>query len=315
MKKNIFAFTALACAIVWTACERIEQTPTPDEPVDPVEGVEEGTDWIVTIRAEKAETPQTKGLDIEGADEGTTTLLKSIWKDGEQVHVYLGADCIGELTVTADGENPHKATLSGTVNCSNIIEGTTRLDLLTPRETWDYTGQTGTLLLSDDAANSIEKKFHYTLASSVLVTKVEGNAVTTESATFRNQQSIYRLSFRYFDGVSKTPISTKSVSISGASGKLVQSQVMGGAAVLGDISVTLESASTDPLFVALRNEDQTNEEILTFLVVDDNGVTYHGTKTIPAAYKPNGTFVSIKNASLPDRLDVALSDTPVNSVL
>ena len=50
--------------------------------------------------------------------------------------------------------------------------------------------------------------------------------------------------------------------------------------------------------------DTTNEETLNFQVVDDEGYTYLGSKTIPAAYKPNGTFVSIKNATLTGQLGV-----------
>ena len=170
-------------------------------------------------------------------------------------------------------------------------------------------------MISDDPAESIEKKFHYTMASDVLVTEVNGNSITTENSSFTNQQSIYRLSFRYNDGVTKTPITTKSVTISGASGELVQSQVLGGATTKGPITVTLGTASTDPFFVALRNGDETNEEVLTFTVVDGTGVTYRGTKTIPAAHKSNGTFGSMKNASLTERLDLALSATEVSTVL
>ena len=74
-------------------------------------------------------------------------------------------------------------------------------------------------------------------------------------------------------------------------------------------------ASADPFFVALRNTDEANAEALTFTVVDNTGVTYRGTKGIPAEYKPNGTFVSVKNCSLDQRMDLALSSTEVNTVL
>ena len=43
-------------------------------------------------------------------------------------------------------------------------------------------------------------------------------------------------------------------------------------------------------------------------------MTYKGSKTIPASYKPNGTFVSMKNATLNDRLGVSLSATTVWTV-
>ena len=290
----------------------MKEGPAPVEEQATVEPV-----WTVSIQAVKEIPGQagndaaTKGLGIEG-EEATTTALKSIWKTGEEVKVYLGTTLIGTLTATPDGTDAHKATLSGTVTTSSLVAGTSTLTLLTPRESWDYTGQTGVLL---ETAESIEKKYHYTLASSVLVTAVEGSAISTESATFANQQSIYRLSFRYNDGVTKTPLTTKSVTISSANGQLVQSRVLGGATTTGDISVTLGTASADPFFVALRNGDETNAEALTFTVVDAAGVTYRGSKTIPAGYKPNGTFVSVKNATLTERLQLPESNTEVTTAL
>ena len=309
MRKSIITIAALACALIWTGCQRIEEELIQEKPEEPVE---EELSYTITVQAVKADGEQTKGLAIGDGDEASTTERKSIWKNGEEVKVYLGTDCIGTLTATPDGTDAHKATLSGTVTTTDIEAGTTTLNLLTPRESWDYSGQTGVLLAS---AGSIEKKYHYTLASSVLVKAVEGSVITTESATFANQQSIYRLSFRYNDGVTKTPLTTKSVTISSANGQLVQRQVMGGATTTGDISVTLGTASADPFFVALRNGDETNAEVLTFTVVDNDGVTYRGTKTIPAGYKPNGTFVSVKNATLTERLQLSQSVTEVTTAL
>lgn len=308
MKKNILLIIALMGAMVWTGCQKIEEELIEEKPEV---AEEKATTYSVSILAERNDGPQTKGLEIGDGTEATTTELKSIWTANEPVKVYLEGNCIGTLTATPDNENAHLATLSGEIT-TNITEGVTTLTLLTPRENWDYTGQVGMLL---ETAGSIEKKYHYTMASGVLVTDVEGNTITTENATFTNQQSIYRLSFRYRVGDTKTPITTKSVTISGASGELVQSQVLGGATTKGPISVTLGTASADPFFVALRNGDETNEEVLTFTVVDGTGVTYRGTKTIPAEYKPNGTFVSVKNASLDQRLDLALSATTVDTVL
>ena len=312
MKKNILLIAALLGAMALSACQKAEEEFEVEKPG--VVEQQDATTYTITIQAERKDGVQTKGLDIEG-DEATTTVLKSVWKSGEPVKVYLGTDYIGTLTATPDGENAHKATLSGTVTTSGITPNTTTLTLLTPREDWDYTGQVGKLLLTDDAENSIEKKYHYTKAADVLVTAVSGSNITTENAHFTNQQSIYRLSFRYDDGATKTVITTKSVTISAANGHLVQSEVLGGAATEGPVSVMLGTATADPFFVALRNGDETNAENLTFTVVDNTGVTYRGSKNIPAQYKPNGTFLSVKNCTLNQRMDLALSETAVNTVL
>lgn len=315
MKKNSIVLAALAFAVAWTGCQRIEEELIREKPEDPVEVVADSV-WTVTLQAVKADTPQTKGLAIGEGTETSTTELKSIWKADEPVKVYLETTCIGTLTATPDDTDTHKATLSGTVTTSSLVAGTSTLTLLTPRESWDYTGQVGTLL---EAAGSIEKMYHYTAATGVRVTALdtEHNTITTENATFANQQSIYRLSFRYKKSEeSKTPITAKSVTLSAENGHLVQSQAVDGSSLVeGPISVILATASADPFFVALRNGDETNAEALTFMVVDADGVTYRGSKTIPAEYKPNGTFLSAKNASLTERLQLALSATEVDSAL
>ena len=310
MKKDILLLTALAGVMAWTGCQIVEEEIVQQQPEEQVEqdaAQDAVPTWTLTVLAERG--IGTKGLEVDG-DQATATLLKSVWKADEPVEVYLGSTHIGTLTATPDGLDAHKATLSGTVTTGGITPGSTTLTLLTPRENWDYTGQVGTLL---ESAGSIEKKYHYTMATDVLVTGVSGSEITTENAILSNQQSIYRLCFRY--SVGPVAISAKSVTISGASGQLVQSQVLGGATTEGDISVTLGTATSDPFFVALRNGDQTNDEEFTFTVVDADGVTYRGTKTIPAAYKPNGTFVSAKNTTLTQRLDLALSPSEVITVL
>lgn len=300
--------------MVWTNCTKVEEELIEDIPEEPVVEAVDSV-WTVTIQAVKKEAPETKGLAIEG-EETTTTVLRSIWKDGEAVKVFLGTEFIGTLSATPDGEDAHKATLSGTVTTTGLVAGESILTLLSPRERWDYTGQVGTLL---ESAESVEKMYYYAAATGVLVETIdiENNSITTKNASFANQQSVYRLSFRYKTSAeSKIPITTKSVTISAANGHLVQSQAVDGSSLVeGPISVTLGAASADPFFVALRNGDETNEEALTFTVVDADGVTYRGSKTIPAIYKPNNTFLSVKNASLDQRLQLAQSTTGVTTVL
>lgn len=309
MRKNIYVLLALVGAMAWTGCMREELAPE-----DPREQLTAAADsvWTVSLQALKSDVPQTKGLAIgDGDDEGNTTTLKSIWKAGEEVKVFLESACIGTLTATPDAEDAHKATLSGTVITTALVEGTSTITLLTPRETWDYTGQAGTLL---EAANSIEKMYHYTAATGVLVKAVdtENNTITTDNATFVNQQSIFRLSFRYKKpDETKTAIVTKSVTISSERGKLVQSQSVDGTTVTeGPISVTLGTPSSAPFFVALRNGDEADEAV-AFTVIDTENATYKGSKLIPAGYKAGG-FVSVKNAGL-DRLGVSKSETVIST--
>ena len=303
---------ALPAAMAFFGCQKVEEALVEEK--KPVVVTER--EGRLTVQAVKGEAPGTKGLAIEG-DESTTTVLQSIWKADEPVKVFLGTSCIGTLTAVPDPEDAHKATLSGTVTTSGLVAGTTTLTLLTPRESWDYIGQVGKLLLKDDAENSIEKKYHYTRAT-VLVTEVSGGSVRTKSAFFANEQSIYRLNFLFQAGGAgdKTPVLAKSVIISSENGHLVQSQSADGSSLEeGPVTVTLGTASSEPFFVALRNGDETNEEALGFTVIDDDGVTYKGSKTIPAKYKPNGTFLNVKNATLTGRLGLGRSAAEVKEVL
>jgi len=318
----------MALVLVWTGCIKDETELIPDhqealrpQPKDSV--------WAVSIRAEKempvqaGNTRMTKGLAIGTGSENETTVLQSIWKANEPVEVYLKGTHIGTLTATPDAADAHQATLSGTVTTTDIKPGTTELTLLTPRQDWDYTGQVGRLLLQDDPNNygadnrSIEKKYHYTMAEKVLVTAASNGTITTDKASFANQQSIYRLSFRFqHNGVGdKSSITARRIWITAAGGGLVQTQALDGPSVTGTIEVLLDNSSQDPFFVALRNNNTTTTEDLKFKVMDSEGLTYFGTKNIPAEYKPNGTFVSMKNATLTGRLELTLQNETVTEVL
>lgn len=320
MKKTIGTLLVLAMAL--TGClkeDRILQETSGDalQPTDSV--------WTLTLQAEK-ELAATKGLAIGDGGEQETTVLQSIWKTGEKVEVYQGSTHIGTLTATPDGSDAHKATLSGTVTTSSISPGSTQLTLLAPRKTWDYTGQVGFLLKQDDPNHSgsnnrsVENRYHYTMGENVLVTEAsvdgEGKGTLTmpQLVTFRNQQSIYRLTFRTYLSPSST-IEVKRLAISAASGGLVRKQKMDGTITTGSIFVNLDNPISNPIFVSLRNLDTSNEETLIFRVVDNEGVTYFGSKTIPAEYKPNGTFVSLKNFTLTSRMQLEKGNTTVNVAL
>lgn len=308
-KIHIYASLAIACvaaAFSVSSCGKIE------EEVSAPKGPEKV--FKVSIRADRSDIHGTKGLDIDG-DEATTTNLRSIWREGDTVHVYKSSSHIGYLLATPDPSNPRHATLSGTVLTTDIMANITNLTLVTPHRIWNYSGQNGRLLMSDDPENSIEAQYNFSKAS-VLVTGVSDNTVTTKNATFSNQQSIYRMCFRYDNGTSKTPINARSVSIEGALNKIVRySPGYGNQDICGSVDVTLPAATTDPFFVALRNGSESNAEKYTFTVVDSEGITYYGSKQIPSAYKHNGMFVSMKNTSLTNRLSFTVNDTEVTTAI
>ena len=120
-----------------------------------------------------------------------------------------------------------------------------------------------------------------------------------------------------FEKAGKVPKPYKIVKGEGVTGGggLVLSQGLDGSSVTGTINVVLDAATHDPFFVALRNNNVTDEEALRFRVMDNEGVTYYGSKTIPAAYKPNGTFVSMKNATLTGRLELQTHTETIDAAL
>ena len=326
MKKYLLFLLVLAG--VWAGCQEVEEELINDKPEEQREQPKKDTVWTVSIQAVRSDGPETKGLAIgEGDEEATTKSLLSIWKADEPVFVYQGTECIGTLKATPL-EDPHQATLSGTLKTIGITPGVTTLTLRTPRKEWDYTGQVGRLLLKDDPNNrgeanrSVENRFHYTMAENILVTEAtvdaEGNgSLTTEEASFSNQQSIYRFSFRFQKNGKgdKYAITTRRVWITAADGGLVLTQGLDGSSVTGTIDVLLDDATKNPFFVSLRNNNTTDDEQLLFKVLDEDGVTYYGSKTIPAQYKPNGTFVSVKNATLTGRLALDVSSETVGEAL
>lgn len=301
MKKNIINATLvfLSALTMLLGCTEMidpeEVTVRPDKQTH---------SYKLTVSAKKSDGALTKGLAI--GDEGTeitTTSLKSIWKANEQVLVYLGTTKVGTLEVVSiDPSDNTKATLSGDISVSDINNiSSSTFTLITPRETWSYNGQKGKLLIDDDATSSIEKLYHYTMASAT-VSSTEGNTITIADANFQNQQSIYRMSFRCTSGDTKVPINAKTVTISSPD-KLVQDCSIGSEMVKGDITVTPDTPTTDVLFAAIRTEDSSSDDLnLKFTIVDLEGVTYKVDKSIPAAKKDNGTFISMKNTTA-DRMD------------
>ncbi len=299
MRKNLAILMMALTGLV--ACQKMEEELVQEE--KPAVQQEETSVWTLTVQAQKES--ETKGLNLDG------TKLNTLWKSGEKVAVYKGGSYLGLLDVTPDGSNAHLATLSGTVNVTDIAENDD-LTLLFPKKDWDYTGQTGVLLADE---GSIEKDYDFAQAT-VTVASVSGSgetgSITTSVAHFQNEQSIYRISFK--EG--ETPLAVKSMTLSSSQDKLVRSKVLGGETTYGDLSVnmaTTSSALTDGLIcVAVRNEDQTEQDY-HFSVADADGKAYIGSKHIPTAAFAYG-FLGIKGVTV-TQVVVGKSETEVGAAL
>lgn len=264
------------------ACQQIET----EQPVLEEQVPQADTAWTVSIQAAKGEA-QTKALDLTNGNNH----LDSYWKSGETVALYKAGALLGTLSVTPNaGEKPTTATLGGKFTATGLAVND-NLMLLFPRATWDYTGQTGVLT----GENSIEKKYAYAADYDVKVGAIDGNAVTTEAATFYNEQSIYRFSF--LNGSS--PLSVKGYTITAANGKLVQSRAYttNWTSTYGAITVTPASATSDPLYVSLRNES-TAADSYSFLITGSDDQLYMAVKNIPASVLNGpGKFIGAQSIS------------------
>ncbi len=300
MKKSIFPIIALFGALAWTGCQRLE------EPVPQEKPGEEAVVWMTTVQASKPADAGTKALELE---EDKT--LNAYWKSGEKVNVFLAGEYVGFLEVTPGaGEKPVNATLSGPLSLSSLVSVGDELALLFPRRAdylWTYTGQNGLLT----GEGSIEERFDYIKATVTIASKDPAHGtLTTDRAIFQNLQSIYRFGFKF----GETPIPARTVILSSSVGQIATScNVATGEAETGDLTVVRPAASTELTYVAIRNGNTTQDDIFSFTVYDGDGVTYEGSKTIPAAALSKG-FVSAKSIAM-DRLDVALGTGETTTVL
>lgn len=285
-------FIPLISILFLAACQPVElEFTTPDV-------VKEGVDakWTLTVQATKG-NPGTKALAL--TDDGKT--LNAGWKDGEKVAVYLDGVFLGVLTATPGSDNTI-ATLSGSLESVEGVSESTTLMLLFPGrddKKWDYTGQAGVLT----GTASIEDTYDYAKAEVTVSTlDADSKTITTTTATFANQQSIYRFGFKAGDDY----IAPKDFTISANGGKLAQSmsyESSAWTAVYGSLTVTPAAAPSDNFYyVSLRN-DGTSDDTYSFIITGSDDALYLASKPIPASVLDvPGKFISAKSitATQPD---------------
>lgn len=299
MKKNILFVAALSGALIWTGCQKEEKG---------VEKPEERTDvptWTLTVQATKTNNAQTKALNLGTDTDSGKDMINATWSaDNDHVYVYKtdGTLLTGSLDVI-DGDGTDTATLSGEI--TSDLSGISALKLVFPRTEWNYTTQYGLLT----GENSIERLFDYALAD-ITVTENAGK-LTTSAAEFVNQQSIYRFSFKY----DAFAITAKNVVLSSSNNKIIGTYDPFNSAntTYHPITLAMSTATADPVYAAIKHDDKA-EDTFNFTVIDNDGVTYMGQKIIPATTFDQ-SFVSVKNIGLDQRLDAALSESEVETVL
>jgi len=208
MKKEIRTLAALLIAsATFVACsDKDDIISENQQPANPT------GKYTMTVNASKGGGAQTRALSLDGKT------LNVKWAATDQVAVYTSDFSATLGTLNAAASNGGSTTLTGTFDAATAPAVGDNLQLLFPRATWDYTGQTG-VLLSDE--NAIEKKYDYALAG-VTVNEVEDYQITTTGdANFQSQQAIVKFTLKDKDG---DDLPVTSLTISAAGGKLVQSR-------------------------------------------------------------------------------------------
>ena len=203
MKKDIKILAALLIAsATFVACSS-DDNIIANENQQPVIGK-----YTMTINASKGDDATTRALALDGKT------LNVKWAATDEVSVFPKSSWLTPLgTLTAAASDNGSTSLTGDLTTAPTAGD--QLNLLFPRATWDYTGQTG-VLLSD--ANSIEKKYDYAPAN-VEVASVDGNTINTTDADFASQQAIVKFILK--NKSDNSLLNASSLTISAASNKLV----------------------------------------------------------------------------------------------
>lgn len=270
---NKLAYISLG-AILICSCHSMELEVKPEQTA------------TLTIQASKG--LDTKALSL---DENT---LNAYWKSTESVVVYdESGNWLGELGVTPDeGERPSSATLSGSLDVEGLTAGD-HLTLWTPWRIGGYTGQVGTLT----GENSIEEKYDYASATIEVATVGEGIITATGPAQFDNQQSIYRFGFKEND----VALIVRLFVLGAASNQLVQ-RISNGETTYGAFKVKPAAATTDLLYVSVRNESvgpENTGDTYKFIVVGSDQSAYMCAKAIPSSVLDRqGKFISARSVAV-----------------
>ena len=148
MMKNISLAALLMVGAAFTACSSDDNIIEEQPVVNPTQKT-----VTMTVMATKGDI--TRGLSLDGKT------LNTVWKTTDEVKVYI----INQWTTPVGLLHPTSNT-SGTVTLTGTVTGVNegqQLVLFTGGggEEYDFTGQKGVLLSSDDPENSIESKYDY----------------------------------------------------------------------------------------------------------------------------------------------------------
>lgn len=264
--------------------------------VEPVEKPVDNTPWTLTVNA--AMDPVTKAMSLDG------NTLKAYWADKEKVGVYLGGTKLGTIEVAEITNEPYntEAILTGTLNTIEGLKVNDEIMLLFPdkdENVWSYLGQDGS---APSESGTMAKGYDYATAT-LTVAGLDNdikNVVPGGTATFANEQSVYRLRFKD----NGTYFNVSSISLVASQNKIVRSRSYvdnAWTSACGVLTMDPTVPSDNFYYMAIRNENTSENDNYTFTVIrsSDNAVL-EGVKAIPAealakpSYIPTSVAVTQK---------------------
>ena len=267
MEKTFKLISAIAiiAAMCLPACNKVELTEDPinEEPgteVTPTRG------WTVAISATIGGDPSTKAL----AEDPDSHNLIATFETTDSIFVYNKTKGTWDANTLSPDVDGASASLNGTLT-GEYAEGDQLLLC--------YGISSGNRFVWDNAyCNSLTDVVDCALATvSITATEASTKTLTTSSATFENQNSIFKLNFT--TGGSAVPV--KKFRFHTENGKLVTALYPNsGYAENGYINASLKGAdpepTTEPVYVAFRNESSEADTYI-FEVFDGSDI-YVGTK-------------------------------------
>lgn len=242
--------------------------------------------YTVSIPASMDDDAETRAVTFDAGGTENPTAISS-FKTSDKIYVYnqkKDAMLTGYLTPSADGKTCDlEGTLTGDIAAGDelvLLYNLSNYDSDKTLCNFDYDSQDGTPAGVTDGAMATVTVDSYT-GSGVLT--------TTTTAHFQNVQSMFRFQFTS----NGTPVNVKSLAISSKNNALSNfyKPLDAGYKFCTDIPVTLSSATTNPIYVALCiKESVAAGDVLTFEVVDADNKLYTTTKDAPSTGFVNGKY-------------------------
>ncbi len=257
--KNVFKFLSAATVAVCVcviSCDKIDNSE---------EMVPKG--WTVAISASKEVDSSTKALS-EDVDK-----IRATFQTTDNIYVYNKTKGIADPSPLHPDKDGAKANIIGTLS-----ESYDKGDELVLCYNPEYIEGKGLRFSYGNQKGDLSSVADFAKATKIITAEEASAKTLSGSVSFENLQSIFRFTF------SDDAVKFKRIIISTKKNKLIHTDMTCHefkGVTTSSVMVTRETPSSEPVYVALRNEN-TGEDTYLFRAEDDKGFVYAGEKVAPA---------------------------------